>query len=197
MIEQKKGVYTLFAAKMGHQVVSVEPFYDNILRIHKSAYLEKTVNRIVLITNAISNTRNEYKLLNQQPSNIGGQSLYHNKDKKFTKDKNNKYLVRTILFDDIVPYLPKEYTKAILKIDIESFEIFAFENAELLFTRLDIRLVYMEWNNFPTMKPEFDRIVVMIEFFETRDFRAFDNEKMLDGKNFTNWPWDIVWKKIK
>ena len=193
---KKKGQYTLFAAKMGNQVVSVEPFYDNILRIHKSSYLEKTAKKIILITNAISNTRNEYKLLSQQTSNIGGQSLYHNRDKKFEKDKNNKYLVRTILLDDIVHYLPKEYTKAILKIDIEGFEIYAFENAEVLFRRLDIRLVYMEWGNFPKMKSEFDRIVVMIEFLEKRDFRAFDNEKMLDGKNFTNWPWDIVWKKI-
>ncbi|CAF1047892.1 unnamed protein product, partial [Brachionus calyciflorus] len=34
------GQYSLFAAKMGRDVVCVEPFYDNILRIHKASQLE-------------------------------------------------------------------------------------------------------------------------------------------------------------
>jgi len=109
---------------MGRKVVTVEPFHDNILRIHKAAYLEKTYKNILLIKNAISNKRNEIKLLKAERSNIGGQSLLDHKDKIYKKDKNNKYLVETILFDDIVPYLPykndttkERFKKAILKID--------------------------------------------------------------------------------
>ena len=82
------GQYTLFAAKMGHKVVSVEPFYENIIRIHKSSYLANTYSNIILITNAISNKRNEIKLLEQSFNNIGGQSLVKNKDQNFEKNDN-------------------------------------------------------------------------------------------------------------
>ena len=64
------GQYSLFAAKLGHKVVSVEPFHDNILRIHKSAYLENFFNNITLIQNAISNKRNEKKSLSKMFQNF-------------------------------------------------------------------------------------------------------------------------------
>ena len=67
------GQYSLFAAKMGRDVVTVEPFYDNILRIHKAAKEEKFENKIKLIKNAISDKRNEVKLLQVNDNNIGGQ----------------------------------------------------------------------------------------------------------------------------
>ena len=60
---------------MGYQVVSVEPFYENVLRIHKASYLDKTYRNIVLINNAVSNKRNEIKMLKPLSSNIGGQTL--------------------------------------------------------------------------------------------------------------------------
>ena len=114
----------MFAAKLGSKVVTVEPFHDNILRIHKAAKKEGLENKITLIKNAISNKRNEIKRLSPASNNIGGQSLLENKDKKFVLDQNDKYLVETILFDDLVGYLPKNeqnlnYQDAILKIDIE------------------------------------------------------------------------------
>jgi len=196
------GQYSLFAAAMGRKVVTVEPFYDNILRIHKAAFLEKTFKNIILIKNAISNKRNETKLLTSNQINIGGQSLLDNKDKIYKMDKNNKYLVETILFDDIVPYLPykndstkERFKKAILKIDIEGFEPFAFEHASLLFDTLDIRIIFMEWGNLPKQTNEHDKIRAMMEFLYSRDYQAFVDNKLLNKNNWMNWPWDIVWKK--
>jgi FkbM family methyltransferase len=187
---------------MGRKVVTVEPFHDNILRIHKAAYLEKTYKNILLIKNAISNKRNEIKLLGSSHNNIGGQSLLDHKDKIYKKDENNKYLVETILFDDIVPYLPykndttkERFKKAILKIDIEGFEPFAFENASLLFDTLDIRIIYMEWGNLPKQTNEYDKIQAMIEFLYLRNYQAFVDNKLLDKNYWTSWPWDIIWKK--
>jgi FkbM family methyltransferase len=187
---------------MGRKVVTVEPFHDNILRIHKAAYLEKTYKNILLIKNAISNKRNEIKLLGSSHNNIGGQSLLDHKDKIYKKDENNKYLVETILFDDIVPYLPykndtikERFKKAILKIDIEGFEPFAFENASLLFDALDIRIIYMEWGNLPKQTNEYDKIQAMIEFLYLRNYQAFVDNKLLDKNYWTSWPWDIIWKK--
>ena len=69
------GQYSLFAAKMGRDVITVEPFYDNILRIHKASKEEKIEARIKLIKNALSDKRNEVKLLQKTiDTNIGGQT---------------------------------------------------------------------------------------------------------------------------
>lgn len=137
---------------MGRKVLTVEPFIDNIVRIHKAANAEKIEANIILITNAISNKRNQVKALQPSHDNIGGQSLLNEKDKDYNKSEKskNKYLVETILFDDIVEYLPKNkenkiFERAILKIDIEGFEPYAFEHASKLFNTLDIPIVFMEW----------------------------------------------------
>jgi FkbM family methyltransferase len=154
------GEYSLYAAKLGCDVLTVEPFYDNIIRIHKAAFNQSLGNKITLIKNAISNRRGEIKLLKQEATNIGGQSLIENKNRTFTKDDmlnqndiNSKYFVETIFFDDIVYSLPlnkdgRQYTIAIMKIDIESFEPYAFQYASKLFDTLKILVIFMEWGNY-------------------------------------------------
>lgn len=65
-------------------------------------------------------------MLNKQSENIGGQSLLiydYKKDLKKNSATPNKYLVETILLDDIVDFLPidknnKTHKRAILKIGI-------------------------------------------------------------------------------
>ena len=178
---------------MGHKVVSIEPFYDNIIRIHKAARLENTFKNIILITNAISNKRNEIKLLQKSVDNIGGQSLLPNEDKTFNKDENNKYLVETILFDDIVPHLPSGFRHALIKIDIEGFEPYAFENADILFEVLDVRVVFMEWGNKKGVQNA--RTLAMLDFLYKRNYTPYHGDKLLDRKKTQTWPWDILWKK--
>jgi hypothetical protein len=53
--------------------VTVEPFHENIIRIHKSSTIEKTQSKITLIKNALSDKRNEIKRLAANSNNIGGQ----------------------------------------------------------------------------------------------------------------------------
>lgn len=167
--------------------------------------MEKTFDRITLIKNAVSNKRNEVKMLGNVKVNIGGQSLYGNRNKIFEKNSTNKYLVETILFDDIVPYLPyknlktnEKYKQAILKIDIESFEIFAFESASFLFATLDIRYVFMEWGHIKRQVEEYEhKIIAMIDFFYERDYEPFgDDNILLERKNWKTWTFDILWRKI-
>ena len=201
------GEYSLYAAKLGRKVLTVEPFYDNIIRIHKAAKSENLGNQITLVTNAISNVRGEIKLLKQESNNIGGQSLVQNKNKAFTKndikpnDPNAKYFVETILFDDIVDFLPlnddgKHFKKAVLKIDIEAFEPYAFLNAEKLFNELEIPIVFMEWGNLPAQVDMQNEIEKMISFFEERDFTAYYQGAKLNRTNWkTGWGWDIIWRK--
>jgi FkbM family methyltransferase len=75
-VDTNIGTFSLFAAKLGHNVVAVEPFYDNVVRIHKAAKSEGLDKRITLVTNALSDSRHEIMSLTPDSSNIGRQSLF-------------------------------------------------------------------------------------------------------------------------
>jgi FkbM family methyltransferase len=193
------GIYSLFAAKMGHSVVAVEPFEDNVVRIHKAAYLENITDKITLIKNAIADKRNEIKQLESNSINVGGQGLLSFRDKKInTFDNSNKYLVETILFDDVVNFLPKlESKKAILKIDIEGYEPYAFQYSKNLFKILDIKCIFMEWGKFGETDKSNKLVNEMLNFLFANDLRPFnlETDQELERENFSKWPWDIIWKK--
>ena len=204
------GQYSLFAAKMGHDVVIVEPFEDNILRIHKAVYLEYLQDRIVLVKNALSNKRNEIKLLKIEIENIGAQSLMNiysiNKTYSRSDMASNKYLVETILMDDLIDYVPlnkygKRHEKAIIKIDIESFEPYAFSNCKKLFALYDIQRIVMEWGNL-IMHKELGLLTnQMLDFFYSYNLEPYSiNDKKLPKKirydDDIKWPFDIIWKRI-
>lgn len=123
-------------------------------------------------------------------------------DKKVLKKiKNDKYLVETILLDDIIDYLPikrdqKNKKKAILKIDIEGLEPFAFENANVLFDTIDIRVIYMEWGTMLFDTKRYNKIFKMVNFFYDRGFEAYKNRNIiLERDEWANWPWDVIWRK--
>lgn len=185
---------------MGHNVITVEPFYDNILRIHKAAELESLQNKITLITNAISNKANEFKMLYRNQKNIGGQGIIKNQkiDLDEAKARNDKYLVKTIIFDDLVDHIPNNLAgnKAIMKLDIEGYEPFAFEGAERLFKTLDFQVIYMEWGNLPPQHDIEGKILNMINFLYKHNLEPYgDNQKVLDRNDWKKWPWDIIWRK--
>ena len=185
---------------MGHKVVAIEPFHDNILRIHKASQMENTFSNIILIKNAVSNKRNEIKMLEPDDRNIGAQSLLQHRNELYEKNANNKYLVETILLDDIVPYLPlnSKHKTAIIKIDIEGFEVYAFEHASLLFNTLDIKIVFMEWHNL-AKHDDTVKVMQLIEFFYSRKYEPFDvMGRVLLSRNkwSSSWPGDISWRKI-
>ena len=128
-------------------------------------------------------------------------SLLGYKNKVFEKDENNIYLVETIWFDDILDYLPKNkknknYEKAILKIDIEGFEPYAFIHAKRLFDSIDIPIIFMEWGYFPKLVDAYKEIENMIEFLFSYKLEpyAWDGRK-LEKQNWRNWTWDIYWLK--
>ncbi len=103
------GQFAIYAAMMNHTVLAIECFYDNIVRIHKAARLSGVDERVTIVTNAISNKRNEIKYLTPCPDNLGAQTLMHSKDNTFIHAEiaNNPYMVETILLDDLVDVLPK------------------------------------------------------------------------------------------
>ena len=186
---------------MSRDVVAVEPFYDNIVRIHKAAKLEGIDDKITLVKNAVSNESNIVMKLIQNDRNIGGQSLDMNNKGNIQKNDLDKYIVETILIDDLLEILPKKsdgtiYKKGIMKMDIEGFEIYAIQSAKILFDILDIRFVYMEMLNL-VKRPEIAILVEnLVNFFISKNYRPFTiSNSELDIRIWNNWPGDIVWIK--
>ena len=56
------GFYSLLAAKMGHPVVAIEPYMENIKRFDKAVEVAGLQNDIVLLENAISDVRTDATL---------------------------------------------------------------------------------------------------------------------------------------
>ena len=123
------------------------------------------------------------------------------KDKVFEKDEKNHYLVETVVFDDIVSYLPiKNHStlqKAIIKIDIEGFEPYAFENATKLFNKVSVEVVFIEWFHLAKQKDIYDKIENMINFLLSYELKPYmpEGKTILNVKEWTKWPIDVVWKK--
>ena len=193
---------------MGHSVVIIEPFEENILRIHKAIYLEYLQDRVFLVKNALSDKRNKIILMtNLEEANIGGQILL-NRAKNFsgTDLQNNKYLVETIFLDDIVDYIPfkkysKKHRRAIIKIDLKGFEYHAFSNCKKLFALYDIRMIYMEWAKLIQHRESGPLINNMLDFFYSYNLEPFTvNNQTLSKKIAYNdtieWPWDVIWKRM-
>jgi hypothetical protein len=109
---------------------------------------------------------------------------------------SDKYLVGTILLDDIVDYMPKNAEKAVIKIDIQGFEAIAFQCSKKLFKSIDIEFILMEWDMLKTQIESKDIIEEMIQSFSSYNLKPFDYEgKLLNKENWKNWPYDIVWTK--
>ena len=51
------GYYTLLAAKMGQQVVAVEPVLDSIQRLQHAAHVEEVSEHITVVYNGIAGVR--------------------------------------------------------------------------------------------------------------------------------------------
>ena len=191
---------------MGSKVISVEPFYDNIICIHKAANLGDFQESIILVNNALADKPNVIKTLKKYEANIGGQSLVFDRDQVFLKkDPANKYLVETVLVDDLLSLLPDdvingaERKKCIMKIDIEGFESLALHNATKFFSVLDVQVIFMEWVWLQMHQFSAQQTEQMIQLFTRNGLHPVSNEnKELDinaWKTANKWPGEIIWKK--
>ena len=163
--------------------------------------MENIHSNILLFNNALSNERKE-SVLSFVPNSVAEQGLLAFNHMKLNKKSlpPEMFVIETILIDDIVDYLPKrndgtEFRQAIMKVDIEGFEPFAFEHASLLFDRVDIRVVIMEWFVVITIK-ERDLLLKMMDFFYSRSYLPHSlNSTLLEKDKYEQWPRDIAWMK--
>jgi hypothetical protein len=136
-------------------------------------------------------------------NNVGNRYLKENKNFQTNQDENKKnYIVETILFDDMIKYFPKRsngkpYDKAIIKIDIEGFEVYAFEHANQFFKNYEVQIIFMEWKMVPHLPIEAQPLIDnMFELFYKNNLEPFSTQgNALKKETWKNWPGDVVWKK--
>ena len=140
------GVYTMFAAAAGClNIISIECFQPNFDRIRRAIQHEGVQKRVVLVPRALYNQSNVYVSLRANiQNNIGSQRLSN----EVTFNPNNPLVVKTIRFDDLLWIVhQRRITEAVIKIDIETSEHFLCETGRMMFARINIPLVMMEWVN--------------------------------------------------
>ena len=195
------GVYSLVAAAMDKNVLSVEPNRHNIDRFHKAIQLGHFSERVTLLQNAISDHIGVAEIV-YHPNNQGMTQVRHNEGVKTGKNEFEDELVFTkmIVMNDLLPFC--KFKEAIMKIDIEGFEHRAFVHAELLFDNIKIHKVMMEWDWMrhidKTSKPDDDALVEnMITFLCEREYTPkppMGNDSLIRDQ-WQTWPPDVVWHK--
>ena len=206
------GLYTLLATKYDRHVIAVEPLYDSLIRIHKSIQLNDVQHQVTLIANAIG-MKHERLTLNVVDKNLGASYLSY-LDELAPPGKKVETLVdehhgvpprvlaevETITLDDLVSIYPIYFKRAILKMDIEGFEAFAFRNASLLFNRTEISAIYMEFGKLVEMKyyrGMLRAIEDMLSFLKKRNYEPYEVNDInhLLYENWESWPWDIAFRR--
>lgn len=194
------GEFTLFAAKYGRKVVAVEPFYENYVRLHKAALFENTQDRIKLITNGISDKRGEIKRLSFHPNTTGGQSIFlsqnNNSSQIEINIKNDPFIIETIILDDLITVLPKDFKRAVIKMDIEGMELKGIKGASKLFEVVDVLALMMEWI-YGIRRWSDEDINEFLDFMYARNYKVSNplNLNPLDRADVRKWPVDILWLK--
>ena len=189
------GQYSLYAAKLNKKVIAIEPFYDNIIRLHKSSQIENISNNIILITNGVSDKRGEIRRLSKDNTNIGGQGIvdYNNLETKSREIAlQDKYNLVTILLNDLVTIIPADFNEAIIKIDIENHELQAFKKIDKLLNRVKVYVIFMEWSD--KSQTNVNDVLEFLSFMNSKNYKPKDLLiNILNSEEWRQWPRDIIW----
>ena len=201
------GLYSLFSSKLGRDVLSVEPFEDNIIRFHKAVKIQGLENRITLLNNVVYNKPGIIKKIYYHNGNYGNQMVEKQSDDKY-KQADDKFLVKSIVLDDLIEYLPIDkktnqiYKKAIMKIDIEGFEAIAFQSIKKLLKSIDIKVIFMEWVHVKrAIEGTFEDkcLIDMVDLLKSNGYQPFTvKNELLDFNKYKQWTHgDVCWRKEK
>ena len=195
------GVYSLVAAHMGHKVVAVEPFIDNIHHFHEAVKLSGTIaDKITLLQNAVLDKRGKFNL-GMDFMNQGGITLDLHQENAVCDILDSCHRTTTIYLDDLLEVIT--FKRAIIKIDIEGFEHHAFRHSSQLFNSIDIPYIIMEWLKLrefygTDMTESTDKTLTdqMVQTFVAMGYHAHSlvTGEKLSPKHWFGWPNDILWK---
>ena len=177
------GVYGLTVAKMGRRVVLIDPLLGNVKRLCKSVRMGRFHNEVHIVHNAISDKRSKVSF-GKYKHNVGGTFI-----KEITSADTE--VAQAILLDDLLSIF--NFTKVILKMDIERHETKALLGGERFFRTVDVIIVQIEWMSHRKDGKE------IIEFLTRHHMKPYSpsvDGEPLNVHNFHTWPSDVVWKKI-
>ncbi|ESO99111.1 hypothetical protein LOTGIDRAFT_173853 [Lottia gigantea] len=178
------GVYTLTMAKLGRQVIAIEPFKPNIKRLCRTLEENRVNDKVTLITNPLSNNRS-LVAMETHFGNVGGTNVR----KSFSNDSE---ILQTITLDDVYKFKPLK--RAVIKMDVESFETNVLLGAVNFFDKVDVPFMLMEWL-LHKWKKDASKI---IKFMTDRNMFPYTTDSPpvpLQLYLFNGWPNDIFWIK--
>jgi FkbM family methyltransferase len=192
------GQYSLFAAAMGHSVVSVEARKLHIEMLAEASQISHLENKLLLVHNAVSDRRTTVTLQlsrdNQGATKVIEANLSQFCRYKYCKTPHNT--IQSIIMDDLIPVIA--FSRAILKIDIEGFELKAISGTRRLFEKLFIPYVLMEWVyqkiriKHTRSREDGDKLISLMTDMGYGPFSI--QKRALVTKDWPKWPNDILWK---
>ena len=188
------GVYVISVASMGRKVLAVEAFWENIVRMGQSIRLGDLQDKVTVVHNAVSNVY-ENVTFYRPPDNPGGtHTLSEGTNlniKRYDGDHNS---VSTIQIDDLLKIMP--FGKAVMKIDIEGFEVNAMNGAKRFLKEFNVDHIFMEWGGVRGQQDCMQIVDIMLE----NGFKAHSVQlEMLENHEWPGvkeWPFDIIWLRV-
>ncbi|CAC5367252.1 unnamed protein product [Mytilus coruscus] len=185
------GLYSLTAAMLGHDVVSVEPFNKLFPAFYKSVVMNRFEKRITLLANAIS-SKNEFVKLSYNDKDMTSATVQSVNEEDITIENiASQKVIPSITWKDLAHFVP--FTKIVLKYDISfrNHNNNLLTEASDLFSTLDVQYVFMHWNHFILDASN------IVAFFKSRSYipkkRVFG--KPLKLNKFLKWKGGIIWEK--
>ncbi|XP_033746105.1 uncharacterized protein LOC117331481 [Pecten maximus] len=183
------GVFSLMAAKIGHQVVSVDLLSGNVQRLCASSIEGHFSDRVTIIHNALSDIRGNVTF-RLYKGNVGGTSVKTLDSNQKTKNEN---IITAILLDDLLEIF--KFQKVVIKMDLETFEEKVLKGGEKFFTKVRVDYLLMEFEYHRT-RPSGRSIIAMLDRHgmipmlpSVRDVRN------LSDSDIKAWPGYVTWKR--
>ncbi|XP_041373291.1 uncharacterized protein LOC121386457 [Gigantopelta aegis] len=184
------GVYGLTFAKMGRRVVLIDPLLDNVKRLCKSVREGQFPNEVYVIHNAISNKR--FKVgFGKYKGNVGGTFVKEVTSADAVVTSTDTEVAQAVLLDDLLEIF--NFTKVIMKIDVETHETRALLGGDRFFSTVDVTVMQLEWN---AHKKDGSEIIKFLTKHNMKPHNPSVNGAALDINAFDKWPGDILWKKV-
>ncbi|XP_052774329.1 uncharacterized protein LOC128212956 [Mya arenaria] len=189
------GVYSLFIASLGVEVIAVEPVVANLVLLYKSVKAGRFRKNVTLVNNAVSD-KYEQLFMDIPEGNIGGAhfAVNDNQDQKAHSSSINTIdnCIETIMLDDLIPMVGNK--KVVVKMDIEGHELNALQGARTFFQSVDVRAVLMEWSHH--RYSDNGRIIATLMVNE--GFLPYPQVSILTVLNpdrYHSWPENVFWVK--
>lgn len=175
------GVFALTMAMLGNQVVAIDALGDNVGRICASMRTNNLQDRMTIIHNAMSYTREKVSL-GKFYLNVGGTFI-----KQMGVSANSDVIViDTILLDDLLDLHKFKGRRFVIKMDVETFEANVLKGAFEFFNSVRVEFVLMEFMAHKG-KESGDFIVQFL--------KDFGLEPDVSNSNHSTWPMDVMFRK--